>query len=262
MKKKRVANQTLQSDNVYIWDHFLPDLLLLFNEVWGHEIPNDSARRYLSTVFAMRAMRRLLALDLLFKKGYYTESHSIVRTCYEDWLKLSYVLLDAGDERTKKFWEYVPKCDYKVHKAFAELCGIQAAERFFGPLPESIAKYVNASGSSMREPKFDEMAEDVGLLGVHKFVYTYLSCRSHPDPRTNELFHSNEEVGLATIPKRNDEEESRLAIWALWITSRIESLAAKEHGVAHESFSDFLLQLRIPNEPNLEVCVMVKEYRL
>ena len=245
----------------YSWDLALPELLFLFNEVWGNVIQGASRRRKFATLFAMRALRRLMAVDKLFKEGFYFESHCLIRAAYEDWLQLAYLLRQPGEDRCLEFSEGIYKLDARIYDAFSKLCGKVIADKYFGELPNNVASYTDKKRSETQPIQFSVLAEDVGLLKVHKFVYSYLSGFSHPDGRYNYIFDDSKPVSRARIPQRNASDETRLALWFLWFTSRIEVLASSEFGFNHESFSEeYLLPLVDDKQMDLETCVLVREY--
>lgn len=248
-------------DEKYFWDLALPKLLFLFNEVWGNEIQGASHRQSIASLFAMRALRRLLAVNQLFKKGFYLESHCLVRAGYEDWLQLAYLLRQSGENRCLAFIERIYKLDARIYDAFSKLCGKTTADKYFVKLPNSVASYTGKKRSETQPEKFSSLAEDVGLQDVHNFVYSYLSGFSHPDGRCNYIFDDSKPISRSRIPHRDASDETRLAIWFLWFTCRIEVLASREFDFNHESFSEeYLLPLADDKQMNLENCVLVREY--
>jgi hypothetical protein len=91
--------------------------------------------------------------------------------------------------------------------------------------------------------------------------YTYLSERSHPTGRFEELFDKSGSIGIARIPRRDPSEETRLALWLSWFTARIFVLASKEFNIDREPFcSEYLLPIVRASGTNLETCIFVKEY--
>lgn len=244
----------------YYWDAVYPELARLFTVVWGEPVVGLNRRQSTATVFAMRSLRRALAVDCLFKAGLYLESHMLVRAAYEDWLQIAYVLCQPGDSRCTTLSESIHKLDARVHDAFKSLCGQAAADKYFGALPPSVMKYVGLPRSQTQAIPFATMADDCGLRAVHDFVYSYLSGISHPDARMERSFDSSDAIPVATIPQRDAAQEIRLAIWFSWFTSRIEILAAKEFGIDHEVFADeFLIPLRQESDLNIETAVLVRE---
>ena len=131
--------------------------------------------RMLPHLFAMRAMRRLNAVDLLFKNGFYLESHLLVRAGYEDWICLAYLLKNPGLSRCATFGEGVFKLDPRAYDSFKALCGKSIADRYFGVLPKSVADFVGIPRSKTQPLPFAMMADDVSLRGVHDFVYVFAS---------------------------------------------------------------------------------------
>jgi len=247
-------------DDGYYWDSVRPELCRLFTIVWGEPTVGLNRRQATATVFAMRALRRVLAVDALFKAGLYLESHMLVRAAYEDWLQIAYLLREPGDSRCDAFAQSIHKLDARVHDAFKSLCGQASADKFFGTLPASVAQYVGLPRSQTQALVFASMADECGLRTLHDFVYAYLSGISHPDARMDRIFDSSEAIPVAIIPERDAAQEIRLSIWFCWFTGRTEILASKEFGVDHESFADeYLLPLRAESALTLETCVLVRE---
>lgn len=244
----------------YGWDLILPELVVLFRPVWSEPKVGPNRRQQVATLFAMRALRRLTATDVLFKNGFYLESHALVRAGYEDWIYLAYLLREPGDSRCDAFKEAVNKLDARVYDAFKALCGQAATDRYFKKLPDCVAAFVGRSRSQTRAIPFAIMADDVGLRGVHDFVYTYLSGLSHPDGRLHYIFDISESGKKARIPKRDDKVETRLALWLAWFTSRILVLASNEFGIDHEPFVEEYLAPIVKKSLNIETCVFVREY--
>lgn len=54
----------------YFWDIILPELTKLFIKPWGKRLVDINQRQRVATKFAMRALRRIMAVDALFKAGY------------------------------------------------------------------------------------------------------------------------------------------------------------------------------------------------
>ena len=249
------------SDEQYAWDLIAPELAKLFLEPWGKPIVGLNRRQKVATLFAMRALRRMQAVRELFTKGYYWESHALVRVGYEDWLQLAYLLHKPGDQRCEDFRVAIHKHDARVYDGFTALCGQSAADRFFGEPPTNVSAFVGLPRSKTGPMSFTSMADDVGLRKVHDFAYTYLSGRSHPDGRMHDLFDDSKAVAVARIPERDPAEEARLALWFGWFTGRIVVLASHEFGIDRESFcNEYLLPIVALSGVNLETCVLVREY--
>jgi hypothetical protein len=248
------------SSEPFVWDLIRPELVQQFG-VWLEPILGPSERQVVATQFAAAAMRRLTAVDGLFQNGYYRESHALVRSAYEDWLQLAYLLRDPGDERCEDFRVALHRHDARVYDAFLGLSGQEATERIFGAPPPEVAAFVGLPRTQTAPMSFTAMADDVKLRQVHDFVYTYLSGVSHPNPRTNELFDDSPSLPVARIPQRDPSEETRLALWFSWFTARIAVLSSNEFEVDRESFCDeYLLPIAAAADANLETCVFVREY--
>lgn len=245
-------------DKKYVWDLIKPEIIGLFRAVWSKPNVGINKRQKVATLFAMRALRRITATDSLFKQGLYLESHPIVRAAYEDWLYVAYLMREPGDSRCDAFHEAMNKLDARVYDAFKALCGQDVTERYFGRLPDNVAAYVGLPRSQTQARSFATMADDVGLRKVHDFVYTYLSGLSHPDGRLHYIFDVSETM-KARIPKREDIEEERLALWFSWFTSRIIVLSSREYGIDHEPFVEEYLVPFVTHSLNIETCVFVRE---
>jgi hypothetical protein len=242
------------------WDLILPEIVGLFHAVWKNPRVGLSLRQKVATLFAMRAMRRIFAVDTLFRKGLYFESHPLVRAGYEDWLYLAYMLRKPGNSRCAAFQEAINKLDARVYDAFRALCGQANADRYFGKLPDHVATFVGLPRSQTQALTFATMADDVELRGVHDFVYTYLSGLSHPDGRLHYIFDMSESI-KARIPKREPKEEIRLALWFSWFTSRVLVLSSAEFEIDHEPFVEEYLLPLLSHSVNIETCVFVRERR-
>jgi len=245
----------------YVWDRLLPELVGLFLEPWGEPIVGLNLRQRVATLLAMRAFRRIPAVDELFRAGYCWESHTLVRSAYEDWLEIAYLMREPGDARCEDYERDVHRHDARVYDAFKSLCGDATASRLFGDIPPEAATFVGLPRWQTNPSSFASLADDVGLRRVHDFAYTYLSGRSHPTGRTRELFDGSEKIAVARIPSRDPSEETRLALWMSWFTARVAVLAAREFDVDHEPFCDeHVLPLVAAAGISLETCVLVREY--
>jgi hypothetical protein len=245
----------------YVWDLVLSELVQLFLEPWGEPMVGLNRRQQVATPVAMRALRRIQALDVLFKAGYYWESHTLVRNAYEDWLEIAYLMREPGDARCEDYETDVHRHDARVYDAFKALCGEAASGHVFGSVPPEVAAFVGLPRSRTNPASFAALADDVGLRRVHDFVHTYLSGRSHPTARTRELFDGSESIAVARTPGRDPSEETRLALWMSWFTARIAVLAARQFDADRESFCDkYLLPFVTASGTNLETCVFVREY--
>lgn len=80
----------------YGWDLLLPELVQLFVEPWDEPLVGVNRRQSTTTPLAMRALRRTQAVDMLFRSGYYWESHALIRSAYEDWLELARAAAFSG----------------------------------------------------------------------------------------------------------------------------------------------------------------------
>lgn len=245
----------------YWWDLILPELARLFLKPWGKPLFDLNRRQTAATPLAMRALRRTQAVDALFKAGYYWESHTLIRSAYEDWLQLAYLLHEPGDARCQDYETDIHKHDARVYDALRALCGQDAANRLFGTIPPEVAAFVGLPRSQTSPASFASLADDVGLRRVHDFAYTYLSGRSHPTGRIQELFDESELTAVARIPGRDPAEETRLALWISWFTARVAVLASREFDIDREPFCDeYLLPFAAASGINLETCVFVREY--
>jgi hypothetical protein len=248
-------------DEQYLLDMIIPKLTELFRDVWGKPKDFLNKRQALATLFAMRALRRIVAVSSLFFKGLYIESHPLVRVGYEDWLYLAYLLRKPGDSRCYAFGEGIYKLDARVYDGFKALCGQVIADRYFGELPDKVSAFVTLPRSKTKAPSFSTLADDVGLRRVHDFVYSYLSGLSHPIGRFNDIFDLSKGI-VARAPRRDQEKEAQLTFWFTWFTSRILVLAAREFGVDYEHFiEEYLLPIATVKGPTLETCVFVREYQ-
>jgi hypothetical protein len=245
----------------YVWDLLLPELVGLFLEPCSEPMVGLNLRQRVATPLAMRAFRRIPAVDGLFKAGYYWESHALVRSAYEDWLEIAYLMREPHDVRCEDYEKDVHKHDARVYDAFKTLCGDTAAGRLFGNVTPEVAAFVGRPRSQTSPASFASLADDVGLRRVHDFAYTYLSGRSHPTGRIEELFDGSASIAVARIPSRDPSEETRLALWMSWFTARVAVLAARQFDINREPFCDeHLLPFAAAAGASLETCVFVREY--
>ena len=117
---------------------------------WGKKIVNINRRQRVATIFATRALRRIMAVDVLFKAGYYWESHALIRNGYEDWLQIAYLMRESGEARCHNFDTNIYKHDARVYDAFRILCGPDSADLFFREIPPEVLPF---SGSPAYENK-------------------------------------------------------------------------------------------------------------
>jgi len=245
----------------YFWDIILPELTKLFTEPWGKKLVDINRRQRFATIFAMRALRRIMAVDALFKAGHYWESHALIRNGYEDWLQIAYLMRESGEARCNNFATDIHKHDARVYDAFKALCGPDSADISFREIPPKVLPFVGLSRTKTKPTSFVSLATDVGLHKLHNFVYTYLSGRSHPTGRLEELFDKSGSIAIARIPRRDHSEEARLVLWLSWFTARIVVLASKEFDIDREPFcSEYLLPVVETSGINLETCVFIREY--
>lgn len=246
-------------NNEYLWDLLLPELVPLFAH-WLDPLSTTNQRQRVATNFAMRALRRCMATDALFKQGYYLEASTLVRTGYEDWVYLAFVLHKPGDDRAASFGQQIHKHDARVYDAFSALAGAGAADQYFGEPPLAVAQYVGLPRGQTQAPALAAMADDVDLRKVHDCAYTYLSGVAHPDARVNHIFDDVSDVYVAQIPSRNPTGEFQLALWLGWFTARVAVLACREFGLDQEWFCDeYFMPIAADTPKCLETAVLVRE---
>lgn len=245
----------------YFWDFILPELMKLFNKPWGKKLVDINRRQREATKFALRALRRIRAVDALFKAGYYWESNALIRNGYEDWLQIAYLMRESGEARCQNFTTDIHKNDARMYDAFKALCGPDSTDFFFGEIPPRVLPFVGLPRSQTKTRSLVSLADDVGLRKLHNVVYTYLSERSHPTGRSEELFDKSGSIGIARTPRRDPSEETRPALWLSWFTARVFVLASREFDIDRESFcSEHLLPFVEASRINFGTCVFIKEY--
>jgi hypothetical protein len=158
----------------YFWDIILPEMTKLFIKPWGKRLVDINQRQRVATKFAMRALRRIMAVDALFKAGYYWESHALIRNGYEDWLQIAYLMRESGEERCHDFAADIHKHDARIYDAFKALCGPDTADLFFREIPPKVLPFVGLPRTKTRPKSFVSLATDVGLHKLHNFVYEHL----------------------------------------------------------------------------------------
>jgi hypothetical protein len=259
-KHQIVCGRRIVAEEQYFWDLVLAELMQLFARPWNEPIISANLRQSTVIPFAMRALRRTRVVDGLFRAGYYSESHALVRGAYEDWLEIAYLMREPGDARCVSYALEVHQQDARVYDAFKELCGKSVAERFFPALSAGVGQFAGLSRTITKPLSLAYLADDLGLKKIHDFVYTYLSDRSHPTGRAEEPFDASASIAVASVPKRNDRAEIRLALWYTWFTARALVLASREFGIDWEPFCDqYLLPIALEGGRTPETCVFVRE---
>ena len=246
----------------FLWDTAKQDILEIALPVWGVPRHSGTQRQAAANSFAMRVLRRMMAFDSLFPSGLYLEAYPLVRTAYEDWLSLAFILQAPDASRWDEFQSDVWKHDARVHDAFARLCGDDAAKHWFGKVPPEAAPHV---GKLRRETmprlgrSWQYLADAVGLGLLHQYIYTVLSDPAHGATTKGEALLFDEKA--ARIPERSPEQETRLALWVWWFHLRVVTLAAKEYGVDVEDHSDEVVSLfsQSAGYESLEGCVLRRE---
>jgi Family of unknown function (DUF5677) len=248
-----------ENSEEFFWDEILSDLLLLFSDPWLRPVSHTTKRQNVATLFALRAVRRVIVVDPVFKQGYYWETHPLIRSAYEDWLQLAYVLREPGSDRCVEFGVDTRKHDARLYDSFLALAGEDATERLFGDPPPEVAPFIGLTRSQTKSMRFSDLATDVGLLAVHDFVYAYLSNRSHPEVRSDDLFDHTAAMSRARIPRRDAREEIRLALWFSWFTARVAIIALREFSIDREDFCDTYFLPLAEAGSDIETCVFVRE---
>lgn len=104
-----------------------------------------------------------------------------------------------------------------------------------------------------------EQAEEVGLDGLYRIVYPFLSAYSHPTTRPfDQLFDDSGRMRHSRIPRRNVYEERILAPWEFWFELRVLTLAGRAYGRNWEYVSDELVA-NSDKEVGFSTAVFVRE---
>ncbi len=241
------------------WDVAASQLLSLKPQIWPGPHRNMTAQQHAADFFGMRALRRVVALDALFRRGLYVEAHIVVRAGYEDWITFAYILR-GGEGRWTEFKTDVNKIDARVHDGFEKLCGEAAADRYFPNLPPGVTRHVGRPRSktaTMGGVTMARRAKEVGLSLVHGYVYEWLSAYAVPTSRSYPMLFERTDIGIKVRRLRRDnEQEGTLGLWAWWFELRILTLAAAQYGIDIESLSEELLAHK---NNDLYSCVLVRE---
>lgn len=245
----------------YPWDVAMADLMPLFADPWGAPLGEIDGRQAAATFFAMRSLRRVVAIDAVFSHALYNEAYQLIRAGYEDWITLAYILQAEDSSRWSQFQADVAKIDARVYAAFERLCGSALAAELFTDMPPGVRSHLGRSNRELNRtawPGFATMADALGLRKVHDYVYTWLSVYAHPTNRSyGAIFDTPPGMVTARRLRRRDSDEVQLALWGHWFELRVLTLALSEFGIDKEPLSDDLLDLRTGNE--LVTCVLVRE---
>lgn len=260
MGKSKIKRNRAESQ--WVWDFAIKNMADIQRQLFGQPLTELTPRRNVGLFFSVRVMRRNIALDNLFKLGFYSEALLLVRSAYEDWITLAYILAAEGPARVEEFDNDVDKMDARVYKGFLELAGSKATEEVFGaPTPEiqGLLGKLNRELLPWGGRSWRDMTEEIGLAKVHNFVYPYLSWMGHGAVKNvNELLDFDDHgVVKAKVPKRESSSEDYLAWWTCWFHLRVLTMVGRELGHDLEKHSDVLLE-EVSGD-FFESCVMQRE---
>ena len=237
------------------WDVYRPALLRL-STLWTHPHRHESAQQQAADFFFVRSSRRAMAIDRLFGDGLYSEGTAIVRAGFEDWVTYAWALAGWDDGRWEALNSTVSQTDARVYEGFLALWGETAAHEHFAGMPLAVEQWIGVKGGL---PDLASRARAVGLEGVYRVAYPFLSAYSHPSTRPfADLFDQSGNVVTARIPERSVDEEAAPALWALWFETRVLTLANRAYGHDVETASDELLTL-LEDGPDFRTAVLVRE---
>ena len=264
-REMRFARAVDAGETPYFWDLVaFDDLHNVGALVWTG--PYDMhLRGNFADYYGMRTLRRVIAIDQLFKAGMYAECVPLVRAAYEDWVAAAYALLPDGVARCRIRADDLMRHDVKVRAAFAKLADEQAAARVFESNPGFEAWKAAQTGfpPPWGGATWNQMAAASGLSLVHDLVFTHLSRLSHGSMKNSALVFEHDPVRrmqVAQIPERNVGQEALWAIWTYWFSLRTLTLCAKERGLDVEVVSDHARRLlRDEAEISLASAACVRE---
>ena len=247
------------------WDIALKNMSEITYKLLGHPLQNVQPRQQAGVFFAIRTTRRNVALTALFRQYLYSESLPIIRRAYEDWIILSYILNEKGSKRWIEYRTEEHKMDAKVYKSFFKLTNEIATKKVFGKPPRYTLKWLDKPTRNLKPwggKTLRDMADEVGLVKVHDFAYTYLSYMTHGCYKDfSYLFRQKNNALKANVPEHDPLEETHWGTWIWWFHLRILTLAGREFGYDFEPYSDFLLNLveEIKGKDALATCIMQRE---
>lgn len=229
----------------------LPAILEHFDESTGH-MTMPAPRAETAVKFAMCALLRQAAIDVLLVSAAPTEVVPLVRSAFEDWVNLGFMLSGNGDDRVLAYLADVHKDDRAAMDGFKKLVNDADLDSYFPDPPPEVR---DLSEGDLRE-RWSKMnlrkrAEAVELDDVYDYAYRYMCAIVHGAHRRQIEYN---EIGkdLATLIK--------WGVWAWWFQLRILILAANELGIHTYDDVDQELTPLLDFETNeLATCVLKKE---
>lgn len=219
-------------------------------------------RQLVALMFVDRVERRNQALTSLFREGLYIEALPVVRSGFEDWVNLAYMMSDSSDGRLEEYVDDSLKLHAALYDALVRLSGPEAADHEFPDLPHEVRTLVDGgpAGFKIRRNMRDR-ATIVGLGEVYEFAYRYLSELAHGNLRALlACAKVDGRVYQPATPQRDWEEEQTWALWAWWFHLRTLTVAGRCLGEELEMLSDGVLEKArsIPFSPS-DMLVMQRE---
>ena len=237
------------------WDVYFKALMEL-GDHWGRPHRHENLKQKAADFFFVRSNRRSIALQCLFCAGLYSEAIAIVRCGFEEWLTYAWAVAGWDEGRWDAVNDTVGQTDARVYEGFVGLWGQAEADSHFAGMPEHVRRWLGVKGGL---PDLASRARSVGLDGVYRVAYPYLSAYSHPTMRPFvDLFDEGAQVVRARVPRRDADEEAVPALWALWFETRVLTLANGAYGIDVEDASDALLTL-LEDGPDFRTAVLVRE---
>lgn len=174
----------------------------IFDQGW--KIKDDSDYEYVMSLLFSKAFKTYKGINILCKEGYGQDAGILLRSLFEIYVNVAYILKDDSEKRAKRYYEY----SYIARKRSVELFdehrlgekGFKGAEEAIQKNKEEIYESYNRVKNNYidEERKKDEfrwsgksikkMARDCGLGTDYAVVYSIFSELVHSNPMVERLY--------------------------------------------------------------------------
>jgi len=209
----------------FFWDAAEVQLLATCSSLFSESRSSSGPRQIFSAGFALRVERRTVALSELFRRGLYVDALNLVRAGFEDWVTLSYFLLQRTESEFLDDMQFDARRNRgRLFMAIEKLTDADVAAAEVGAVPQLV---LDDAKKPPRLPDLCTRSKLIGLEDVYRYVYPFLSMMSHGDMEA--LYHGLPHVNGAWTPQppeRLQNDENRWALWAWWFHLRTLTRAA------------------------------------